>query len=91
MSRPSMPRHSAAYAADQAADDLADREEDGVEAHDRAAVGREPLGHVGQQAEGRRRRAGEDEQPARPRRTPPTIRTTSGRPLRVVDDERRRP
>ena len=40
-------------AADQAADDLADREEDRVEAHDRAAVGREALGHVGQQAERR--------------------------------------
>ena len=48
--------------ADQAADDLADGEEDRVEAHDRPAVGREALGDVGQQAERGGRRPGQHEQ-----------------------------
>ena len=64
-SRPSMPRQSAAMPPTMRADDLADGEEDAVQAHDRAAVGREPLGDVGQEAERGRRRAGEHEQPDR--------------------------
>ena len=57
-------------AADEAAGDLADAEEHGVEAHDRAAVVRIGLGHVGQEPDGGGRRAGEDEQAGaeRPRR-----------------------
>ncbi len=48
--------------ADQAADDLADGEEDRVEPHDRATVGGEALGDVGQQAERGGRRPGQHEQ-----------------------------
>ena len=83
-------------AADQAARDLADGEEDAVQAHDRAAVGREPLGDVGQQAERRRRRAGQDEQPERGGQRRPTIGTTSGSPSPWLiatppsDEDRRR-
>ena len=64
MNMPSMPEPVGGDAADERADDLAEREEDRVEAHDRAAVRREALGHVGEQAEGRRRRAGQHEQAA---------------------------
>ena len=51
------------------------REEDRVEAHDRAAIGREALGDVGEQAERGGRRAGEHEQAGPPpaRRPRPAI------------------
>ncbi len=51
--------------ADQAARDLPDPEEDGVEAHDRPPVTREPLADVGQEADRGRRGAGQDEQARR--------------------------
>ena len=48
--------------ADERAGDLADGQEDAVEAHDRPAVGGEALRDVGEQAERGRRRPGEHEQ-----------------------------
>ena len=62
-----MPRHCGGKSADEAADDLADGKEHAVEAHDRPAIAREALGDVRQQAERRRRRAGQHEQPERRR------------------------
>ena len=50
--------------AQQAAADLADREEDRVQAHDRAAVLGIRLRDIGQQAQGGGRRTGQDEQAA---------------------------
>ena len=66
--------------ADQAADDLADPEEHRVEAHDRAAIGREALRDVGQQPERRGRGAGQDEQPAAGERARRRRRTMIGSP-----------
>ena len=57
--------HIGNHPADQGADDLADRQEDAVEAHDRAPIGRKAFGDVGQQAEGRGCRTGEEEESER--------------------------
>ena len=81
------PRTSAAKPPIKRADDLADREEDRVQAHDRAAVRREPLGDVGEEAERGGRRAGEHEQPERGGERPPTAAATIEQRRRVVDDE----
>ena len=62
ISIPSMPAPVGGEPADEAAGDLADRQEHRVQAHDRAAIGREALGDVGQQAERGRRRPGQHEQ-----------------------------
>ena len=71
--------------ADQRAGDLADREEDRVQAHDRAAIGREALGHVGQQADARPGSPRPARTVRRPRRRLATIATGQyGRP-QVVD------
>src|SRR5215210_2920017 len=72
---------------DEAAGDLTQREEHGVETHDGAAVAWIRLAHVGEEPERRRRRAGEDEQ-ARADRQP----ADRARPVRLagaVVDERR--
>ena len=79
-SMPSMPAAVRREAADQGAGDLADREEHGIEAHDRAAVVREALGDVGEQPEGGRRRAGQHEQPERRDRPRPRAARAIGRP-----------
>ena len=77
ISIPSIPRQSAAKPPIERADDLADGQEHRVEAHDRAAIGGEALGDVGEQAERRRRRAGKHEQ-ADPAATSPARGTTNG-------------
>ena len=61
---PSRPATCAATPPSDAADDLPEAQEHRVEAHDRAAVVGVGLGHVREQADGGRGRAGEDEQPA---------------------------
>ena len=62
---PSSPARRAASPPSEAADDLAQAEEHRVQAHDRAAVVRVGLGHVGEQADRRGRRPREDEQAGR--------------------------
>src|SRR5439155_583963 len=83
------PEATTTLAADEAAGDLAQREEDRIEAHDSAAVRREGLGHVGEQAQCRGRRAREHEEPAG--REEPVQRAEDIRlPLAVVDQRRGR-
>ena len=88
MNMPSMPEPVGGDPADRAMPMIWPiAEEDRVEAHDRAAVGREALGHVGEQADGGRRRAGEHEQAAgRDDAAPRSARSGDGR-AEVVDDE----
>ena len=80
--------HLGCRGADQRADDLAHGKEDAVEAHDRAAIGREGLGHVRQQPQGGRRGASEqehaDREPSQPWQT-----HDSRIVARVVQQERR--
>ena len=61
---PSMPAQSATTPPMRLPTDLADGEEDRVEAHDRPAIAWEALADIGQEAHGRRRGAGQDEQAA---------------------------
>ena len=84
------PAHLGRDAAQEAAADLADTEEDAVQAHDRAAVGRVRLGHVGKQTEGCRRRAGEDEGAASTA-SPNSSWSGTGRPWLWLTQSRRRP
>ena len=87
---PSRPRHCAAMPPSDRPDDLAQAEEHRVQAHDRAAVVRVRLGHVGEQPDGRRRGARRARTARRSRRRRAGAARQRHRAAEVVDPEGRR-